>query len=199
MILLQLFKSFSLVFNLSSLFKKSGYEVKSIIIDRAVVNAIVLKDGTANWDIMKDTTETTAVREQEEPSSMKILLKKVSVTNSSLSYIDAESDMQAYLNDLNFDMKGDMTMSETDMQISATSGEFTYIMDGMKYLNKTVLDANIDMLANLDNWKFTFRENYLSINDLKLNFSGMLQCLEMILRLIFSSKQHRHHSNLSYH
>ena len=24
----------------------------------------------------------------------------------------------------------------------------------------------------LDKWKFTFRENYLSVNDLKLNFSG---------------------------
>jgi hypothetical protein len=28
------------------------------------------------------------------------------------------------------------------------------------------------MLANLDTWKFTFRENYLTVNDLKLNFSG---------------------------
>ena len=45
------FKSFDLVFNLSSLFKKSGYEVKSIVMDDAVVNAIILKDGTANWDI----------------------------------------------------------------------------------------------------------------------------------------------------
>ena len=52
------FKSLDLVFNLSSLFGKSGYEVKSVIIDKAVLNAIVLKDGTANWDIMKDTTET---------------------------------------------------------------------------------------------------------------------------------------------
>ena len=141
-------KSFSLVFNLSSLFKKSGYEVNSIIIDRAEVNTIVLKDGSANWDIVKDTTETPAPQATEEPSSLKILLKKVSVINSSLSYEDAESDIQVYLNDLNFTMKGDMTMSETDMQISARSGEFTYIMEGMKYLNKTVLDANIDMLAN---------------------------------------------------
>ena len=47
-------------------------------------------------------------------------------------------------------------------------------MDGMKYLNKAVVDSKIDMLANLDNMKFTFRENYFSINDLKLNFSGMV-------------------------
>jgi hypothetical protein len=47
-------------------------------------------------------------------------------------------------------------------------------MDGMKYLNKAVIDSKIDILANMDNMKFTFRENYFSINDLKLNFSGMV-------------------------
>ena len=168
------FKSFDLVFNLSSLFKKSGYEVKSILIDRAVVNAIVKKEGKANWDVMKDTS--TAVPTETKPSSsgMKILLKKVAVLNSSISYVDESSAMKAYLNNVNFNLKGDMTMSETDMQMIFNAGEFTFIMDGMKYLNKAVLDSKIDMLANLDKWKFTFRENYFTINDLKLNFTGMV-------------------------
>ena len=47
------FKSFDLVFNLMSLLSKSGYEVKSIKIDKANVNAIVLKNGSANWEITK--------------------------------------------------------------------------------------------------------------------------------------------------
>ena len=58
------FKSFDLVFNLSSILKKTGYEVKSIVMDKAVINAIVLKDGTANWDIVKDTTEPGARRQR---------------------------------------------------------------------------------------------------------------------------------------
>lgn len=168
------FKSFDLVFNLSSLLGNSGYEVKTIVIDRAVVNAIVLKDGTANWNIMKDTTETVSTKEETSSSDMKILLKKVTFMNSSISYVDDESAMKAYFKNLNFYLKGDMTMSETDMQMSLNAGEFTFIMDGMKYLNKAVVDSKIDMLANLDNMKFTFRENYFSVNDLKLNFSGMV-------------------------
>jgi uncharacterized protein involved in outer membrane biogenesis len=67
------FKSFDLVFNLSSLLKKTGYEVKSIILDHAVINGIVLKDGSANWDIMKDTTET--VTEEEEVDTAASTLK----------------------------------------------------------------------------------------------------------------------------
>lgn len=169
------FKSLDLVFNLSSLFKKTGYEVKSIIIDRAVVNAIVKKEGEVNWDVIKDTSQVAPPVETEPPSSgMKILLKKVSVLNSSISYADESSEMNFYLNDLNFYLNGDMTTSETDMQVTINAGELTFIMDGVKYLNKAVLDSRIDMFANLDSMKFTFRDNYLSINDLKLNFSGMV-------------------------
>jgi hypothetical protein len=168
------FKSFDLVFNLSSLFKKSGYEVKSINIDRAVVNAIVKKDGVVNWDVMKDTSQAVTTEPQPSSSGMKILLKKVSVVNSSIAYIDESSEMKVYLNDINFFLHGDMTMSETDLQMTFSAGEFTFIMDGMKYLNKAVLNSEIDMLADLDKWKFTFRDNFFTLNDLKLNFTGMV-------------------------
>jgi len=168
------FKSFDLIFNLSSLFKKSGYEVKSVIIDRAAINAIVRKEGEANWDVTKDTTTIVSPETKPPSSGMKILLKKVTVLNSSISYVDDESAMKAYLKNLSFNLKGDMTTSETDMQISLNAGEFTFIMDGITYLNKAVVDAKIDMLANLDKYKFTLRENYFTFNDLKLNFSGMV-------------------------
>jgi uncharacterized protein involved in outer membrane biogenesis len=169
------FKSFDLVFNLSSIFKKSGYEVNSIVIDRAVVNAIVKKEGKANWDVMKDTARAPAAVEAKPSSSgMKILLKKVSVLNSSISYVDEGSAMKVYLNKVSFSLKGDMTTGESDLQMAFNAGEFTFDMSGTKYFNKAVLDSRIDMLANLNNMKFTFRENYLSINDLKLNFSGTI-------------------------
>lgn len=166
------FESFDFVFNLASLFKDTGYEVKSVIMDRAVVNAVVLKDGKANWDIVKDTTTVEEVEEESGPSTMKIQLHQVEIRNSNISYVDYESDMQAYLRDLNFDLTGDMTMSETDLQMGLNVGDFTFVMEGMKYMSKAVLDSEIDMLANLDNMKFTFRENYFAINDLRLNFSG---------------------------
>ena len=192
------FNSFSLVFNLGSLFSKSGYEVKSVIMDRAVINAIVLKDGKANWDIMKDTTET-AEEESTETSTMKIQLKKVVAKNSSVAYIDREADMSAILRNVNFILSGDMTASETDLQMSFSAGEFSYIMEGMKYLNKTVLDSKIDLLANLDTYKFTFRENYLSLNDLKLNFSGTIEMPgdDIITDITFATAQTSFKSLLS--
>lgn len=169
------FKSFDLVFNLASLFGKSGYEVKSILIDRGVVNVIYLKDGSANYDIMKPSSDTAVVVTNATSSGLKIKLKKVLVTNSSISYVDKGYNMAAYLKKVNFDLKGDMTMSQTDMQISLNSGDMTFIMDGTKYINKAVLDSKIDMLADLDKWKFTFRENYIKLNDLMMKFTGTVE------------------------
>jgi hypothetical protein len=166
------FRSFDLVFNLSSLFGKSGYEVKSILVNQGVINIIYLKDGSANYDIMKPSTESAPATTESSSSTMKIKLKKVEVKNSSIGYIDKSSDMEAYLKDLNILLTGDMTMSQTDLHIIANAGQFTFIMEGMKYLNKVKVDTKLDILADLDKYKFTFKDNYFSINDLRLNFSG---------------------------
>ena len=79
-------KSLDLVFNLPSLFKKTGYEIRSVVVDKALLNVTYLSDGSFNWDIEKDTA-TTAIEEADTTSSeMKILLKKVNVTNSTFIY-----------------------------------------------------------------------------------------------------------------
>ena len=186
------FKSFDLVFNLASLLGKSGYEVKSIIVDRAMVNAIVLKDGSANWDITipSDTipspgaaeaspeTDAVAVKvpaEETSEGSMRLLLRKFEIRNSIVSYSDEAMNMKAYLKDLNFLLSGNMTLSSTNLKMDLSVGETTVSMDGVTYLKKAVIDSKISMIANLDSMKFVFGENYFGINDLKLNFSGTIE------------------------
>ncbi|MGD0342628.1 MAG: AsmA family protein, partial [Bacteroidales bacterium] len=199
------FKSFDLVFNLASLFGKSGYEVKSIIVDQGVINVIYLKDGSANYDIMKPSTGTAApaapaaTAASTSSSGLRILLKKVMVRNSSVSYVDLGSDMAAYLKKLNISLKGDMTASQTDLQISLNSGDLTFIMDKVKYINKAVLDSKIDMLADLDKMKFTFRDNYILLNDLMLKFTGSvaMPANDIITDLNFSTEKASFKSLLS--
>jgi len=172
------FQSFSLVFNLGSLLGDSGYEVKSIILDRAVINGIVLEDGSANWDIMTDTTSTESetVEEEGEASSsdLKVQLKRFAILNSSVSYTDKMSAMSASVDDLNFELSGDMTLSTTDLLMTIRIGGVTFIMDGVKYLNRAAIDSKIGIKADLDKMSFVFDENYFAVNDLRLNFSGLV-------------------------
>jgi len=181
-------KSLNLVFNLSSLFKKTGYEIKSVLINEADIRTLVLKDGSANWDIMTDTTESTA---EEESSDMKILLEKIEFTNSSISYIDFESNIKTYLEKVNCLLKGDLTANETNLEINISTEELTFLMDDFRYLNKAKADSRINVKANLDSMKFYLRDNYLTINDLKLNFAGMVTMPEDDIEtdLTFKSEQ----------
>lgn len=177
------FKSFSLVFNLASLLGQSGYEVKSVILDRAIVNAIVLEDGSANWDITRPSADTLAAVSPEQPaqpaeeteageSSMKVLLRKFEIKDADILYNDKSSKMTASLKKLNFTLAGGMSLKETKLKMALNIGEATFIMDGVKYLNRAVVDSKINMLADLDSMKFTFDENYFAINALRFNFAG---------------------------
>jgi uncharacterized protein involved in outer membrane biogenesis len=187
------FKTFDLAFNLMSIFSKSGYEVKSIIVDHAKVNALVLKNGMANWDINKPSVSTTQpgqVAPGRNPApesapatsstassgkSFKVMLRKVEIKNSSIVYSDSSMSLFAHIEDLNFRLAGSMTLTETLLKMNLNSGATTVIMNGVKYLSKAKIDSKINMLAELDNMKFTLRENYFSINDLKISLSGIFE------------------------
>lgn len=175
------FRSLSLVFNLGSLLGSSGYEIKSIILDRAVINAIVLKDGTPNWDIMKPSADTLPAPAQpeetvaEQPageSSMKVLLRKFEIRESVITYNDATMNLSAVLNKLNYTLSGNMTLSETDLKMTLTVDETTVGMDGINYLNKAKINSDVSLRANLDSMKFIFGDNFFAVNELKLKFAG---------------------------
>ncbi|HPJ58570.1 MAG TPA: AsmA-like C-terminal region-containing protein [Bacteroidales bacterium] len=167
-------KSFDLVFNMASLFRKSGYEIKSLILDRARINALVNTDGSANWDIAKDTATVEEEEEEDTASALKLKLKKFAITNSSLHYTDKSSDMSAMVDEMNLNLSGDMDMSTTKLQLDLNIGALSFIMEDIAYLNKVAVDAGIDLDADLDSMIFFFGDNHLSVNDLKLIFSGMV-------------------------
>lgn len=185
------FRSLDLVFYLPSVFKKTGYEIRSIVIDKALLTVTYLDDGSFNWDISRDTASVATDAADAESSDMKILLKKVKLVNSTLVYNDYGLDMKALINDLSFLLSGDMTASETDLKIKLTAGDVNFIMDGIKYLNGARAKGELDLSANLDDYKFTFRENHLTINDLKINFSGWVAMPEDDIEtdLTFKSEQ----------
>jgi len=48
-----------------------------------------------------------------------------------------------------------MTGSETDLIIKLKADDVNFIMEGIKYLNRQKADGELDLLANLDTYKFT--------------------------------------------
>lgn len=165
-------RTFNLAFNLKSLFGKSGYEVRTIDINQAKINALVNINGKANWDIMKESE--IPVEGKESASTLRILLQDILISNASVVYLDRESDIEAFLRSVNARVSGDFTAGVTNLKIKAKSGDLSLTMDKVKYLSKVIADVDVNLKADIDNMKFYLADNQLYLNDLLLNFEGMV-------------------------
>jgi len=172
------FNYFQTDLNLMSVIFGDEIEIKAISLDKPVVNAIVLEDGKANWDIAK--ADTTAVEEPvdttvTEATKFKIGLKKFEINEAQITYDDRQSKMNASIDTLNFLLKGDLSESETSLNIKTGIAALTFVMDGIKYLNQAKLSFKSDFQANMDSMSFVFKENEFGLNDIVLGFDGSVK------------------------
>jgi hypothetical protein len=159
-------KSLSATINLFSLFN-GNYEISKIELDHADVYAKLLSDGRANWDIVKDTTTT-----EEESAPFELSLDKVVIDHCNITYDDQISDMKVILSQWNGTLSGDMDADETTLKTNSTIDEVSFFMAGIPYLNKAKVAANVSLLADLKNMKFTINESDLQLNEIKAHIDG---------------------------
>ena len=165
----------SATINLKSLLGDSGYEITKVNADRVKIHAIVLEDGKANWDVTfpdEDESDT------DTDSNFKLLLKKAAIHRADIDYDDWASNMNVSLQNLNLSLSGDMTADETTLQTRFTIDALTFIMDKIPYLSKAKADADMHILANLKDMRFTLAENTIQLNEIKANINGWIALLE---------------------
>lgn len=194
-------RSFSLVFNLMSLFGDGGYEIKSITVDRPLVNALVMEDGKANWDIIKETPDEVSGETPDslQSESLKVVLHKFNLNDGRVYYSDRESDMTAAAEDLDFTLSGNMTAARSDLVMDLAAGGVDFVMDKIPYLTDATVGFQADIDALLDSMKFTLKDNLLKINDVIMNLSGtvIMPGDDIDLDLVFSTPETSFKSLLS--
>ena len=171
------FDRLSVVASLKSLFGDQ-IRVNRIFLKRPKVYAKVLADGKANWEIMK--TDTTAVEEPSDTTSsaFAMQLKDLTVKGGYIVYDDLQGKMKATLDNLNFNLSGDMTRDVANLKTRTAIDKITFLMDNISYLKNAALNAKMDISADLANSKFTFSKNEVQLNDIKLNFDGWFAMLK---------------------
>ncbi len=169
----------ALTIDLGSVFS-GEYVVNKILLDKPNINLLVLKNGKANWDIAKETTDVE-INNEEQPSgntqdveSFKLKLKAFIIDDAIINYSDKEANMFSFIDDMDFKLSGDLTANNTNLKIKSEIGKITYKMDNIAYLNKAKIDFKANILTDLNASKYTFKENKMSINGLDLSFDGVI-------------------------
>lgn len=171
-------KEISLHLSFSELFKNSSDQlnIKSFGINDALVNVKVNKNGKANYDIAKPSKETTS-NDSSSSSNFGISIKNYSIKNSAINYNDAQGNIQLSLTDFNHSGSGDFSQKTSELKTN-TSTVITFGKDGTVYANNQKIGLDAVLAMDLENKKFTFKENELLLNKLPLKFDGFVKLNE---------------------
>ncbi len=107
-----------------------------------------------------------------DATPLKVKLRKFSISDGRLYYTDHESDMAVSMEDLGFNLSGDMNASQTVLDMDLSAGSTDLIMDKIQYLTNAKLNFSADIDAMLDSMIFVLKDNALTINGIVLNWSG---------------------------
>ncbi|MFH1005792.1 MAG: AsmA family protein, partial [Bacteroidota bacterium] len=164
-------KKLSVTVNLMSVIKGEQYKIRSILLDNPRIHAIVLQNGKANWDITKPSADTTSTA-SSEPTKFKMSLKKLEIKNAHIVYDDASLGIYSALNNFNYTMSGDFTQDNFTMENDMSIEQLIVKYGGIAYMNKVKVIIKSDIEADMPNFKFTFSQNKISLNELSLGING---------------------------
>lgn len=170
---------------------KEPLEITSIYIDHPRIYARVLKDGKANWDIVKTSEDDAEEASSTTEAAFVISLKKLQMSRAQIVYEDESMDLFTKIMNMNFQLSGDLSADFTALSTHTEIEALSLKMDGIPYFYKNSMLLNADLNADLINSKYTFKEALLKINSLELAFDGSvaMPTEDMVLDVTFEAKK----------
>lgn len=154
-------------------------KINSIHLEKPEINVMVLKDGSANYDIAKPTDERiTEEAESTDYSGLEINLRNYSITDGNIIFDDKQGDIYLKIVDLDHSGSGNFTLDVFDLDTETSIAGITARQGAVTYLNKA--QTSLDAIFNIDqkNSKYTLKDNTLRVNALQLQADGFVQLQE---------------------
>nr|WP_294780065.1 AsmA family protein [uncultured Flavobacterium sp.] len=155
--------------------KDEPLNIQGISSNNGLVNIIFNKDGVGNFDIALKDKKEDKKDETGKPLSLKI--QNYKIENFTFRYIDQGSKIKMVIDSLNHEGTGDFTNSKLDLN-TKTTAKVSLDMDKMNYMKNVKLTLDAVLGIDLDQSKYTFKENKALINQLPLEFDGFIQMAE---------------------
>ncbi|WP_203256272.1 AsmA-like C-terminal region-containing protein [Hyunsoonleella ulvae] len=168
-------KDIAFTMSIKELFKNPSDDpiiINSIAVEEALLTLKTDKLGNTNYDITKE--EEGKQTTPESDASFAFSIEDYNINNSAFSYIDEGADILIHVTELNHEGHGTFS-AETSELNTKSEANVSITLDSTNYLsnNPIKLDALIDL--NLENKKYSFKDNKGYINDLPLEFHGFVQ------------------------
>ncbi len=166
-------ETFTLKMSVKELFKGKGepMSIEAFSSENAKVNVIYNKDGLSNYDIaLKDKDEKDAAKNEE----FTLNFQNYTIKNLRFTYFDEGSKMSVILDSINHEGSGDFKNKILDLKTKSTA-KLAVSIDKTNYLKNVALSLDAVLGLDLENLKYTFKENEALVNLLPIAFDGFIQ------------------------
>jgi len=170
-------KNIELDLNLMSVINSDEpIQINTIQFTEPAIHVIVLKNGKVNYDIAKSSEETE--EEGETSYNFQINLQKYSIIDGHITYDDWAGDLFMELKEMDHEGTGNFTETIFDLVTKTNIAEISAKTGGITYLRRAKGDLDMTLNADLNQMKFTLKENELMVNALKLKADGFINLLK---------------------
>ncbi|HLG41260.1 MAG TPA: AsmA-like C-terminal region-containing protein [Chitinophagaceae bacterium] len=167
-------KTFDASVNLFSVIKGEDIKVYGVYLESPRIHAIVDKEGKANWDISKESGDTTTSADSA-PSEFKMNLQKYKISDGYIFYKDESSDMTAEISGLDHEGSGDFTEDVFTLATKTKADAVSFNFESVPYLINTKTNIDADIQIDNTSGKYSFKTDDIQLNNLKLNADGFFQ------------------------
>ena len=147
-------------------------DIEAIIITKPYVYVRVLKDGSANYNIMRPDSVKAPVDTAKSSGSFSIGLKKFDIKNAHIIYDDKEDGFYAELNDFTNKLSGNFGKNEFELTDKGKVASAIIREGKITYLNKVKVGLNVALDIDQAKGKYTLKKNSIQLNDLTLGVNG---------------------------
>lgn len=167
----------NLKMSIKELFKSEGepMNIESFSSTNGVVNILFDKNGVGNFDIAIKDDKEKKDDSKSKPFAMNI--QNYEIQNLRFTYFDERSKVKMVIDSLNHTGKGNFAASKLDLT-TKTTAKVSLDMDKTNYMKNVKLDLDAVLGIDLENSKYTFKDNKALINQLPLEFDGFIQIVD---------------------
>lgn len=169
---------FDLSLDILSVFKGDQFKIRKIGIEDARFHLIVLDSSLANYLIVPTAEEDTTAVEDTTATTFSLALKKYYLRNVDFTYDDRHEGIYTAIRNLNHEGRGDFTQDIVDLKTKTTIDTLDFRTGGVTMLRKVRVASDFDVRVNQSTMEIALGDNFIALNDLRLNFKGLIRMPE---------------------
>jgi AsmA protein len=152
-----------------------NHEVNGVHLLNPLISARILKNGKANYNIVKPDS---SVKTASGGEGFEVAIDRWSIENGRIIYNDELEETYIEVGGLYHSGSGDFKQEISDLDITTKVTDLTFQYGGVSYFNKKLFAADLQMEMNLKEKKFTFKDHSFQLGDFKFGFEGYFKLLD---------------------